>query len=240
VEQQVMPGADPLGMVIPHGVLRPRFVGVIDSIKRAAATEDDEPAMYRVAPQTSEGVAFAASRAMGVAVRTTGDPMALAAVVRQAVREIDAAAPVHNMMPLDLRVRQNLAQPRFMAIALALFIALAVGTAFVGVYGILSTSVERRRLEIGVRRALGATTPQIARLVVGRALRLSAVGLIVGAGLASAGAQLGRSLLHGISPGDAISYVAAAVAVISMALAGAWLPARAALRIDPARVLRGE
>lgn len=236
--EQVMPGAEPLGMVIPHGVHRPRIVGVVDSIKRAAATQADEPAMYRVAPQTSEGVALFASRAMGVAVRTTGDPMALAGVVRQAVREIEAAAPVHNMMPLDVRVRQNLAQPRFMAIALVLFAALAVGTALVGVYGILSASVERRRLEIGVRRALGATTPQIARLVVWRALRLSTIGLVVGAGLAAAGAQLGRSLIYGISPGDAVSYVAAAVAVLSMALAGAWLPARTALRIDPVRVLR--
>lgn len=154
----------------------------------------------------------------------------------------DAApgAPVHNVMALDARVQRTFAQPRFFAVALTLFAALALATALVGVYGALAASVHRRRVELGVRRALGATTADVARLVVRRALMLAALGLTAGSFLAAVLAAAGRSRLYGVAPLDAASYAAAAALILIVVLAGALVPIRRAVRIDPVRVLRAK
>lgn len=178
--------------------------------------------------------------AMGVAVRTSGDPAALVPVVRALVRELDPTVPVLNMMPLETRVGRTFAQPRFFSVALVLFASLALLTALVGVYGVLSASVERRRLELGVRRALGAGTGDVVRLVIGRALRLAAVGLVLGVLLAAGAASAGRSALYGIAPLDALSYLGSVAVILAVVLAGAWMPLRRALGVDPAHVLRTE
>jgi ABC-type antimicrobial peptide transport system permease subunit len=144
------------------------------------------------------------------------------------------------MMALEARVNRTFAQPRFFAVALALFAALALATALVGVYGALAASVQRRRVELGVRRALGATTADVARLVVRRALTLAALGLAAGSLLAAMFAAAGRSRLYGVAPLDAASYAASATLILIVVLAGALVPVRRAVRVDPVRVLRAE
>lgn len=235
-----MPGVEPLGQVAPIGVRRPVIVGVIRPIKRAASTMVDVPAMYQVAAQYIDGVSLNPTRGMGVAVRTAGDPMALAPIIRQIVRELDPSVPVHNMLPLEARLSESFAQPRFFAIALVMFAVLAMATVVLGVYGVLASAVERRRMELGVRRALGATTRDVVILVLGQAVRLAAIGVAIGALMAVGGATLGRATLYGVSTVDAASYGAALAAVMVVVLLGAWLPMRSALRVDPARVLKSQ
>jgi predicted permease len=234
-----MPGVDPIGRIVPRGVWQLRVVGVIEPIQRAASTSPDDAALYSLLTPRQEYL-LSADSAMGIAVRTTGRPAALMPEVRAIVRELDADAPVLNMMPLGARVNATFAQPRFFAIALSVFAVLALATALVGVYGVLAASVERRRLELGVRRALGADTRDLIRLVLRRALALAAAGLAIGSVLAAAAATTGRSALHGVQPVDAASYVLTIVVVVGAVLIGAWLPIRRALRVDPAQVLRTE
>jgi ABC-type antimicrobial peptide transport system permease subunit len=105
---------------------------------------------------------------------------------------------------------------------------------------VLAYAVERRRIEFGVRRALGAGEGQIRWLVVGQALMLSGIGLTIGLIVAASGAGVMRSLLFGVRPLDPITFVAAAGLVVLVATAAAWHPARRALRVDPAEALRME
>jgi ABC-type antimicrobial peptide transport system permease subunit len=158
--------------------------------------------------------------------------------VRSIVRELTPDWPVHNVEPLDDRLGRTFAQPRFYAVTLALFAALAVSTAVLGLYGVLSYSVERRRIEFGIRRALGADERHILLLTIRRAAGLAAVGLILGLGIASVAAGLLRAVLFGIHPLDPASYGAAMLLVALVVLAAAWQPARRALAVDPARALR--
>jgi predicted permease len=234
-----LPDVDPVGQVLPRGVRRYSIIGVIATLKRAPSTLADDPAFYTLLTPQREPIMGRFST-IGVAVRTTGDPDALSPVVRDVVRELAPDAPVHNLMPLDARVDRTFAQPRFFAVALTVFAALALATALIGVYGALAASVERRRLELGVRRALGATETDVARLVLRRALGLAAIGLVAGSLLAALFAAVGQSTLYGIAPLDAASYVAAAAVILIAVFGGAWLPIQRALRIDPVRVLRAE
>jgi putative ABC transport system permease protein len=233
-------GGDPIGQAAPFGVHRPVIVGVVAPIQRAAATDAIHAVMYHPAGQTIEAVALSPGRGMGVAVRTSGDPIALAPGIRAIVDELAPGVPIHNLMSLDQRVATTYAQPRFFAIALGLFSVLALGTMVLGVYGTLAASVERRRVELGVRRALGATARDLSRLIVGQAVRLAAIGLVLGIGVAAAAATWGRSALYGITPIDANAYAGAAAGILAVVFLGAWVPLRTALRVDPARVLRSD
>lgn len=233
-------GTDPLGAAAPAGVHRPVIVGVVAPIKRAAATEESYAVMYRPARQTIDVVAYSNGRGMGVAVRTTGDPAALAGSIRAAVHELAPGAPIHNLMRMDDRVMRTYAQPRFFAIAVSLFAALALATTMLGVYGSLAAAVERRRRELGIRRALGATARDIRALVAGQSIRRALVGAGLGMVVAALGASWGRAMLHGLAPVDPLSYVVAVPGVLLVVWLGAWVPVRTALRVDPARILKAE
>jgi ABC-type antimicrobial peptide transport system permease subunit len=176
----------------------------------------------------------------GLAVRSTGDPAALAPIVRAYARELEPDWPIFRMEPLATQMAATMAEPRFYTVALGLFAALALGTAVLGVYGVLAYAVERRRLEFSVRRALGASEGQVLRLVIGRGLGLAAIGLAFGLTTAAAGGSLLRSLLFGIEPLDAMSFVAAAGLLTTVGLAASWWPARRATAVDPVEALRAD
>ncbi|HET9369440.1 MAG TPA: ABC transporter permease [Vicinamibacterales bacterium] len=235
-----MPGVEPIGQWVPRGVHRPIVVGVIKTIQRAAATNADDPTLYIPAAQSSEQVAYGPGHATGVAVRITGSPNELIALVRRVVRELEPDAPVYNVMALDQRVGRTYAQPRFFAVTLALFSTLALATALMGLYSILAAVVERRRVEVGVRRALGATGGDVAALVLGEAARLSIAGVLGGSLAAAAAVAVGRATLFGVSPADAVSYALAAGSVLAVVVVAAWVPMRSAMRVDPAKVLRAD
>jgi len=177
---------------------------------------------------------------VGIAVRTTGDPLALARDVRQLVHALDPTSPIYGATPLETLLSATFAQPRFYAIALALFAALALSTALLGIYGALAYAVERRRRELGVRRALGASERHIVRLVAARAASLGGVGLGIGLGAGALGARFMSSVLFGVRAFDPWSY-AAVIAIVGVIVGVAsWQPVRRALRIEPARALHVE
>jgi ABC-type antimicrobial peptide transport system permease subunit len=177
-----------------------------------------------------------------MAVRVSGDPDAIVPFVREQVRSLEPAWPVFNVEPLTTRLGRTFAQPRFYAITLGLglFAALALSTALLGLYGALTYAVERRHLEFGIRRALGADERRIVWLVTRSAAALAGSGLVIGLGGAAIIARLLRAVLFGVQPSDSVSYLAAVLLIAIVVIAASWRPARRALQIDPARALRVE
>lgn len=171
-------------------------------------------------------------------VKTSLPPAAIDRAFREAVYAIDPQQAVSLPATLDALVGRALARPRFHAILLGAFAVLAAVLAAAGVYGVLAYGVEQRTAEIGVRMALGAPERRVLFSIVGEGVALAVVGSVVGLGGAAAGTGVLASLLHGVSPLDPGSFVAAGLGCLLLAAIASWRPARRASRIDPAVALR--
>ena len=215
------------------GITR-EVVGVVGNERMQGLGEETPPAMY---------VPLAQSPPVGgvtLMVRAEGDPLLLAGPVRDAVRALDPDLAVWNVATMDETVARSLAKERFTSLLLALFAAIAVALAAVGVHGVLSYLVSRRRREIGVRVALGASRFEVLRMVVSQGMGLAAAGLALGLAGAVAASRLLSGLLYGVSPLDPLTYALVTAALFAAALLACALPARRATRVDPASVLREE
>ena len=175
-----------------------------------------------------------------IAVRTTGDPRAVIPFLREAVAETNPRASIADVVTMDARLRAAFAQPRFYAGFAGGFAALALFLAAFGIYGLLSYTVSQRRREIGVRMALGAQRGDIVTLVVRQGAALVALGAVAGLLAAAASSRVLASFLVGVTTADRLTFVAAPLVLIVVALVACWLPARRATRIDPMDVLRVE
>ena len=173
-------------------------------------------------------------------IRTAGEPTALVAAVRREVAALDPELPVYDVRPLEAYVGDSLAASRFAMRLAGAFAALALAVAAIGVYGVVSYSVARRRREIGVRLALGAARRDVLRGVLGEGLRLAALGLASGLATAALVTRGARGLLFGITPADPATYAAVATVLAATVLLASALPAHRASRTDPIEVLRSE
>jgi ABC-type antimicrobial peptide transport system, permease component len=175
-----------------------------------------------------------------LAVRTTGDPISVAAAVRQAVWSVDRNQPVSNIRTMDEILSEEVAQRRIGMTLLAAFAALALALASLGIYGVLSYSVAQRTQEIGVRMALGAGRKDVLRMVVADGMRLAAAGVAIGLGASFALTWLMAGLLFGVSASDPLTLGAVTLLLITVALLACFIPARRATRVDPMVALRCE
>jgi hypothetical protein len=231
-------GREPLGHRVMLFGRWHRVAGIAASKRHAGLRSESRPEYYAALAQAPPDIALGSGA--GLVLRTTGDPLALLPYVRSTLRDLQPFAAVENEGALDARVWASTAQPRFYATVMGAFATLALVTALVGLFGVLSYVVERRRVEIGVRRALGATGRDVSGLVLGKGLKL--VGLAVPLGVlgAAAGVGLLRSLLFGIEPADPSTFAVVAIVVPAVALAACLMPARRAARIEPLDALRDE
>jgi putative ABC transport system permease protein len=177
---------------------------------------------------------------MTIVTRTTGNPTALSAAIRNAVLSIDKELPLSNIRPLDVYVSTSIAQRRFSMILLGVFAAVALALSAVGIYGVLSYAVTQRTNEIGVRMALGAQTADIMRMIVGHGMRLVSIGVGIGLVAAFGLTRLLQTLLFGVSVTDPPTYLVIVVFLVLLALLACWIPARRATRVDPLTALRLE
>jgi putative ABC transport system permease protein len=180
------------------------------------------------------------ARGMTLVVRTAGDPMSLAAPVRAEVRRLDPNLPVAGVRPMTKVVDASLATPRLTGSLLAVFAALALSLASVGVAGVLAYLVSRRRREIGIRMALGASRAKVMGLIVRRGLVTAGGGILVGGIAALFLTRLMEGLLFGVAPRDPLTFAAAAGALLAVALLASAVPAMRAARVDPLEALRTE
>jgi ABC-type antimicrobial peptide transport system permease subunit len=173
-------------------------------------------------------------------VRTAADPATFIGAIREAVRQADPEVPLMDMATQAEQIDKNLQQERVFAQAYAMFGALAMVIASIGLFGLMSYSVARRTNEIGIRMALGADRGDVLRLVMGESMTLVLVGVVVGLAAALAAGRLVASLLFGLGATDALSILSATAVMLSVSALAAYLPARRAARVDPLVALHYE
>ncbi|AHG89021.1 permease [Gemmatirosa kalamazoonensis] len=209
------------------------IVGVVSDVKNTALTEAPEPAMYSSARQFP-------FRKLYVVLRGAGGSATLAAVVRDEVRRLDPSLTLGRARSLDRVLAASVDPPRLVMLLMVAFAAVALLLAAVGIYGILSYTVQRRRREFGVRLALGARPSDVLRPVVREALGLALGGAAIGVALAVAGGRFLAGLLYGVTPADPLTMLAVVSVVLAVTLASSVLPGRRAARTDPGRTLRDD
>jgi putative ABC transport system permease protein len=173
-------------------------------------------------------------------LRTDGDPSALASSVREVVRNTGKETFINQMQPMNTLVTAAQAQTRFSLLLIGVFSTIAALLAGVGLYGVLATSVRQRTAEIGVRMALGAAPSRIFRLMVGKGLYLSAIGIGIGLLGAFALTRVLATMLVEVKPTDPMTFISVAVLFLLIAFLASWLPARRASGLDPTTALRQE
>ncbi len=172
--------------------------------------------------------------------RTTGDPLAVAAAVRNEVRNLDPNIPVANIRPMTQVVATALATSRLTGFLMGVFAAIALTLAAVGIYGVLSYLVARRTQEIGIRLAIGADRVQVMAMILKQGMMLAGTGIAVGVGAAFLLSRLMQSLLYEVKPGDPGTFVVVPLVLAGVALLASLLPAFRATRVSPLIALRSE
>jgi ABC-type antimicrobial peptide transport system permease subunit len=177
---------------------------------------------------------------MAFVARAKATPQALPAALRAQLRAVDPELPAQRIEMLEALLSDSLAPPRFRTALLLAFGLLALSLALVGVYGVMAYEVARRTGEIGIRRALGAQTGHVLRLVLGRTVRLVSSGLFLGVLGALLLTRVLEGFLFAVRPLDAPTFALVSLALAAAALLASALPARRAALVDPAVALRDE
>jgi putative ABC transport system permease protein len=247
---------NPVGVTLQSPFAPATIVGVLDDLHMRALDADPESIVFADPAQllaaevavrpdaVRAGATFlqtlSTDGSIAFAVRTRGDPLALAAELQAIGRDIDAALVVDNAIPMDDVLFGLTTRPRFYALLLGIFGAVAAAIAVIGVYGVLAYSVGRRTRELGVRMALGAESASVLRLVMREGVLMIAIGVGLGLVGAAAATRYLEGMLFGLGTLDAATYVAAAAGFAAIALLASYVPARHATRIDPLAALRHE
>jgi ABC-type lipoprotein release transport system permease subunit len=225
------PGQDPLGQIMTQDGGR-RVVGVVGDVHHGGPEKSGGSEMYLPMRQTQD------YPEMELVVRTTLPPDSLAAGIRMALRPIDPNLPVSEFQTFQDLVDKVVSPRRFLVILLTGFAVFALVLALLGIYALISYSVNQRTREIGIRMALGASTGLVQREVLAKTLRLALTGVAVGTLASFALAKWIESLLFGTTPTDPVVFGSVILLLCGAALVAGYVPARRASRIDPMIALR--
>lgn len=209
------------------------IVGVVGNVRGQALNEAPEPEAFFAHAQVP-------LPAMSVVVRTTSDPLALSAAIRRELSVLDPGLAAPEFRTMDRVIAESVARPRFVAMLLSLFAAVALTLATVGIFGLLSYTVAQRTREIGVRIALGARPSEVVTMIVQRALVLAAVGVALGTAGALILTRLLESQLFGVTARDPVTFAVAVSLLLGTACLASLVPARRAAAVDPMTALRHE
>jgi putative ABC transport system permease protein len=240
--RQIFPGESPLGRRIQPNIsfgdsdvapLR-EIVGVTADVKSGNISGDTGPEVY--IPQTPTD--FIGE--MTIVVRTAANPNALVPAMRSLVSSMDKDLPLREVETLEQYVSGSISAPRFEAVLLSTFAALAFTLTIIGLYGVVSYSVAQRTREIGIRMALGAQPERISHMVVREGALLTLLGVAAGLMASFFVMRLIRSLLYGIGTTDPATFVAVPLLLMGVAMLASYVPARRAMRVDPVVALRYE
>ncbi len=206
-------------------------VGVVSDVKYNGLDQPDQGTVY--SPMAGGVSRFAL-------IRTNGDPGAVIPSLRQAVRSLDPNVALTSLATGDDLVAQSLERPASLSLLVGSFATVALILSVIGVYGVMSYYVQENRREISIRRALGGAEPDVLRLVIGRGMTVVVAGLAIGIGLAFASTRLLSTLLFGVGAADPTTLALVSLSLLAVALLACLFPARQAILLEPAAVLRNE
>jgi putative ABC transport system permease protein len=234
--RQFYPNENPVGkrLTVQWGSDVPyEIAGVVGDVRQKALDTDPKPGVFISNLQEPSGPS-------NLVARAHGDPKRLAQTIVREIHLLNPDLPISGIRTMDEYVSSSVASPRFNTILLGAFAALALVLAAVGIFGVISYSVAQRTQELGIRRALGADSWSMMRLVLAQGLSLAGIGLAVGLVGAFALTRLLESLLFGVAATDPITFLFVAMIVVAVALLASYLPARRAGAVDPMVALRYE
>lgn len=234
--QQFFPRSNPVGrrlrLLDREGTGWIRIIGVAGELR----TNLWEPA----GPQVYLPPRYEQLHTVGIFVRTGLDPEQVTKRVWQGIRTVDPDLPIYNVLPMEQVLELRLAVERTVSQGFALFGAIALFLAAIGVYGVLSCSVAQRLQELGVRIALGAGRPHVLGLVLVRGMSMTLAGIGIGVAAALSASRLLSRMLYGVSPMDPASFLAVPLLLLGVAFFACWVPARRAMDTDPVQAIRSE
>jgi putative ABC transport system permease protein len=244
------PKGDPLGQRIEIGKgMGPDFaeeprevVGIVGDVKEAGLGNPAPEVMYIPLAQLKDSFTMLNNKIIPMTwiVKTAVEPLSLSAAVQKQVLASDGQLAVAHMRAVDQVVSEATARQDFNMTLLSVFAAVALLLAAIGVYGMLSYSVQQRSQEIGIRLALGAQNGDVLRMIVRQGMILAGLGVALGLAGALGLARLLTALLYGVKPNDPATFAAVAAVLALTALLACWIPARRATRVDPLAALRYE
>jgi predicted permease len=209
------------------------IVGIVADMRYRRVESSADPTFYLPITQNRERWPF-----LSFTVWSDADPGLVTGLLRDAIRAADQAQAITRIRTFDEILDSSLAPRRFSTVLVLAFAGAALLLAAVGTYGVMAYSVSARTRELGLRAALGATPRELHQMVLGQGARLVAVAMALGIGASLAAAGVLGGLLYGVTPRDPATLGAVAVVLTTVALGATWLPARRAVRIDPATALR--
>jgi putative ABC transport system permease protein len=228
------PNENPLGkhVIVGRWPDPAEVIGLAADVKNKGLAQDTQAQLYLAFPQLPWGN-------MNLLVRTTVPPMTLAPAIRAQITQVDPDQPVTGIQTVEELMDTSRAQPRFTMLLLSIFSGAALALAVIGIYGVLAYSVAERRLELGIRMALGAERGDIVQLVLRQGMILVITGIAIGLIAALALSKLMSSLLYKTGARDLETFALAPLVFLAIALLASYLPARRAVEVNPVETLRG-
>ena len=244
------PKGDPIGQRIMIGKgLGPDFeeparqiVGIVGNVRETGLQYVDEAVMYIPQSQTTDGLTKLANSVIPLSwiVETAGDPSSLSTAIQHEIQSVDSQLAASKIRTMDQVISESTARQNFNMLLLTIFAGLALLLAAIGIYGLMSYTVEQRTQEIGIRMALGASRGDMLKLVVRQGVLLSGIGVVIGLAASFGLNRLLANLLFGVKATDPVTYAAVTVILVLVALLATYIPARRATKIDPLVALRYE
>ena len=228
----LFPNEDPIGKTLMYLDPEREVIGVVGDVRHLALEESSGAEMYLPVRQTED------FSSLDLIVRTASPSTAIASAVRGALLPIEPSLAVNELVTLSGLVDKAVSPRRFVVLLLAGFSAFALVLASLGIYGVISYTVDQRRQEMAIRLALGASGRELRMIVILQTLRLTGIGLIIGFSVSWLAARALGGLLYGVSAADPTTFLGMLAVLTAVALLAGYLPARRVSRIDPAVALR--
>jgi len=244
--RKFFPGEDPIGKRINLGLLemQAEIVGVVGHVQHwglgARERETIEAQIYLPVWQVPDRFWPLLANGGQYVARTSGWPTGLATSIRQAAEKVDSSAVVYDVRPMEEIVARSISTQRLTMLLLSVFSAFALVLSAIGIYGVISYLTGQRTHEIGVRVALGASSKDVLRMVLGQGMGMTLIGVAIGIAAAFGLTRLITKMIYGVGATDPLTFVGVAVLLSAVALCACYIPARRATRVDPIVALRYE